>query len=271
MSLINDALKRAEKKLDNNSPDKHQERTPSIPLHASSKNNKRFIILLAGGTLFLATLILLVTLLSSPTPPPPINSVSIPIPSLVPTFPLTEEVLLEDSEEDTSPQEPTEEPLLSAIDTDLEPTEESLPEKSTKSPDITSEMFENLVGFASKAFVKKTDTDSKKTTADEPPTTDESKINYSLSTAQKTLEMLEAEALFQKHVHSPPNPIQNFIDSLEITGVMFSNSESKVLMNNQVYSINSIINKKLMLELIEIHPHEITLKDGTGTEYRREF
>ena len=67
---------------------------------------------------------------------------------------------------------------------------------------------------------------------------------------------------------------KQFLDTLTITGVMFGDEENKdkVLINNQVYTVNSIVDdipELGKIRLDQIKPHEIILKDESGTEYRK--
>lgn len=284
MSLINEALKRAEKSLNNNNSDQHKERIPSFDFEPSGKNKKLFYTLVLGGTLFFSVLIALIMLLrSSPAPaqktPPPNNQ---PTPSFAAEI-LADKKELEATEET---QEPTEVPSESEIDEatieDIDEPEESVASNPLESPteenppaseankNLNEEFIQGMVGLASRAFTGAPSVNKK------PEKTEESqkevpKQDYSLSTAQGTLEMLEEQAKNSKDASTVENPIQDFINNLSITGVMIADQGSQVLINNQVYLNHSVINPSLHLILTDIKPHEITLRDATGKTYIKDF
>lgn len=276
MSLINDALKRAEKSLNNNSSDQHKERIPSFHTEPSKKSKKLFIVILLGGVLFFSTLIALIMVLRSepktPLKTPPTN------------IPADTKFVAEINVEQEAPeviQEPQElsEPENNSTTVINEP-EPSVPSNSTTSSaenataepqmDLNDEFIQGIVGLASKAFTK---TPSSNTNAQQSqePVKENSKESFSLSTAQETLAMLEKQVNNSKTPHILNNPVQDFIQDLSITGVMIADDESQVLINNQVYTNNSTIEPSLNLKLIDIKPHKITIKDATGKTYTKEF
>lgn len=276
MSLINDALKRVENSINNNSPDKHKEQIPSFA--SSDKNKKLFFIALIGGTLFFTILILLITLIYSSSTPP----LTPPNP-IIPVFSPDIQVDIEKPSQILQPQEPSESHENESISMGASPVSDtdndaanpalSVSQETNKllegHKDINAEFFESIVGLASKAFVKTPNPDEK--TKAQEPTQVESRENYSLSTAQTTLNMIAEEHQSVKKVNNSQDPVRKFIDSLSITGVMISGKESMVLINNHVYFTDSIIDPLLNLTLVDIQPDRIVLKDFRGTTYPVEF
>lgn len=284
MSLINDALKRAEKSLNNNNSDQHKERIPSFDFEPQGKNKKLFYTLVLGGTLFFSVLIALIMLLrSSPAPaqktPPPNNQMT---PSFASEI-LADKKELESTEETQEPTEGTsqsevdeadiediDEPEESVLSDSLESLSEENPTPKEANKNLNEEFIQGMVGLASRAFTgapssNKTSEKSQESQKETP------KQDYSLSTAQVTLEMLEEQAKKSKDNSNEENPIQDFINNLSITGVMIADQGSQVLINNQVYSNHSVINQSLHLILADIKPHEITLRDATGKTYIKDF
>ena len=114
--------------------------------------------------------------------------------------------------------------------------------------------MEGIVGLASKAFTgpPPSNKDSKQEAKDKDLKEIQAKEDYSLSMAKETLEMLEElekQTRNQTVSDSVEDPIQDFINNLSITGVMIAGNESQILINNQVYSKNSIINSSFELKL----------------------
>jgi hypothetical protein len=78
----------------------------------------------------------------------------------------------------------------------------------------------------------------------------------------------------------PPKPvvalsraeqIQNFIDSLRVTGVRTAGTDSKALVDGHVYRVNDILDRNLGLKLQKVEADHLTLVDSTGTTYIKNF
>lgn len=79
-------------------------------------------------------------------------------------------------------------------------------------------------------------------------------------------------------VEAPPQPvipieerIYQFIDEIQVMGIRSSGADSKVLMNNQVYRVNDLVNRTLQLRLIAVTPDSLTFEDGGGASYTKKF
>ncbi len=281
MSLINDALKRAEKSLNNNSPDQHRERIPSFHVEPSKNNKKLFIIVLLGGILFFSTLIALIMVLRSKPEPTSINTLSntshdvafvadVAVEKEDPVIQQLEEPIEPENNNTTTINEP-EKPISSnPITTSTAANSTVSPTANESQKDLSEEFVQGIVGLASRAFIK---TPSSNTDSQKPQESvkESAKETYSLSTAQDTLTMLEKQVNNTTQYRIPNNPVQDFVQDLSITGVMIADDESQVLINNQVYTNNSIIDTSLNLKLIDIKPHKITIRDAMGKTYTKEF
>ncbi len=62
-----------------------------------------------------------------------------------------------------------------------------------------------------------------------------------------------------------------FVDSLHVTGVRAAGDDSKVLMNDRVYRIGDIVEHELGLKLVAITSSSVTFVDGRGAKYTRNF
>ncbi|HWL15842.1 MAG TPA: hypothetical protein VNR00_09565 [Opitutus sp.] len=70
----------------------------------------------------------------------------------------------------------------------------------------------------------------------------------------------------------PPDPaIQTFVDSIRVTGIRSSGSDSKVLMNDRVYRVNDIVDRTHGLKLIKVAPDALTFADANGLTYTKSF
>jgi hypothetical protein len=72
-------------------------------------------------------------------------------------------------------------------------------------------------------------------------------------------------------VREPELHIQLFVDAIRVMGVRSSGGESKVLMNDRVYRVNDIVDRKLALKLVKVEPELLTFTDPNGMVYTKSF
>jgi hypothetical protein len=82
----------------------------------------------------------------------------------------------------------------------------------------------------------------------------------------------------QPSVSVPPKPAPKlepkaiqYIESLKVAGIRASASDAKVLMNDRVYRIGSIVEAEMGLKLVEITANSLTFEDERGGRYTRTF
>jgi len=69
-----------------------------------------------------------------------------------------------------------------------------------------------------------------------------------------------------------PDPrVHAFIDSLRVNGIRPSGTESRVLMNERVYRVNDIVDRTLGLRLTNVEPGNLTFTDVNGVTYAKPF
>jgi len=72
--------------------------------------------------------------------------------------------------------------------------------------------------------------------------------------------------------HSKPNPAsQRFVDRIRLTGIRKTASGAKVMMNEKVYRINDVVDQTLGLRLIEAESDKLVFADEYGHRYVRSF
>jgi hypothetical protein len=76
----------------------------------------------------------------------------------------------------------------------------------------------------------------------------------------------------------PPDPVAEkrsrvlaFIDNAHITGVRMAGGDSKVLMNEHVYRVNSVVSAELGLRLASVTADTLTFVDENGAVYTKTF
>ncbi|MCF7686658.1 MAG: hypothetical protein K9M98_08325 [Cephaloticoccus sp.] len=62
-----------------------------------------------------------------------------------------------------------------------------------------------------------------------------------------------------------------FIDQIQVMGVRSSGADSKVLMNEKVYRLNDIVDRALMLRLVQVSADTLTFLDSNGYIYTKNF
>ena len=69
-----------------------------------------------------------------------------------------------------------------------------------------------------------------------------------------------------------PNPASiAYVKQMQIRGIRISDRNSKILMGNKVFGVESMINNELNLRVKEIKPREVILIDDDGFIYSKQF
>lgn len=63
----------------------------------------------------------------------------------------------------------------------------------------------------------------------------------------------------------------NFIEAIRVAGIRASTTDSKVLMNDRVYRLNDIVEHEMGLKLVGITANSLTFEDEHGSRYTRSF
>lgn len=67
----------------------------------------------------------------------------------------------------------------------------------------------------------------------------------------------------------PDERILDYIDRLHVLGVRSSGSDSRVLMNDRVYRVNDVVDRGLGLRLIEVQSGRLEFEDARGMRYTK--
>jgi hypothetical protein len=62
-----------------------------------------------------------------------------------------------------------------------------------------------------------------------------------------------------------------FVDSVRVTGIRSSGSESRVLMNDRVYRVNDVVDRALGVRLTTVAADSLTFEDPNGVSYVKNF
>ncbi len=75
-----------------------------------------------------------------------------------------------------------------------------------------------------------------------------------------------------RNVSAEPDPaILAYVEALTIKGIKLAGNSSKVLMENKVYRLNSIVNHEFRLRVLEIKPQQIIFVGYDGVKYTKFF
>lgn len=72
-------------------------------------------------------------------------------------------------------------------------------------------------------------------------------------------------------VSKPDERVQQFVDTIRVTGIRSSGSDSRVLMNDRVYRVNDIVDRSLELRLTKVASDSLTFTDANGVTYVKYF
>ena len=88
----------------------------------------------------------------------------------------------------------------------------------------------------------------------------------------------QASSLKSQVSAAPPQPAAKlepraiqFIENIKVAGIRASATDSKVLMNDRVYRIGSVVEAEMGLKLVEIAAGALTFEDERGARYTRTF
>lgn len=65
--------------------------------------------------------------------------------------------------------------------------------------------------------------------------------------------------------------IQGLVDKFRISGIRLADTDSKVLLNDHLFRINDLVEPSLGLRLTAIEPHALTFTDASGNVYLKRF
>lgn len=69
----------------------------------------------------------------------------------------------------------------------------------------------------------------------------------------------------------PDGRVAAFIEAIRVTGIRSSGTESRVLMNERVYRVNEVVERTLGIRLINVASGTLTFADANGVTYEKHF
>lgn len=265
MSLINEALKRTQEELKrrNSMPYPFDIATnPSKELYQKSK--KPFLFFLCSGIFLGAVIILLLTLIIHPSPvlqffdsqsTPPIHTrLATETPTAVPVLAATETLFNSAQTDDSYSQSIEEEAQLDSLQ--------------------DSALYNTLTEMISKMVAQQAASNTSSEEEDHIFSQKELstiQVAQNITKPQETKADLADQLQESKSTFSQQNPIETFLSKLRITGIMFSGSESKVIIDNRIHCLQSKISDDPDLRLSEVNPHELVFTDPNGAVYKKKI
>lgn len=287
MSLINDALKKVEADKQNASAKVEGLNSPVEGVGNEHDRTRLFIIIFGGGTVLIAAAVMAVVYLVRPVHVTHVHStISAPVVAQAASTEVAEkahesqvaasvvhaepavvavsEKASVEKVEGHSKQEIVDDSKHVAIEKKKD--EAAAEKKDNAKQSLNEEMFNSFVGMLAP---------KKATAASESAAAEAPKVDYSIKHSDQLLEQVTKEAeqkkLREKTAVVAKDPAEIFVDAIRVTGVMFADSNSRVLMNNRVFSIDDMVNSNPKLILRSIEPHKLTFTDDTGRRYTKSF
>lgn len=62
-----------------------------------------------------------------------------------------------------------------------------------------------------------------------------------------------------------------FVEAIRVTGIRSSGNESRVLMNERVYRVNDLVERSLGVKLVKVEADTLTFVDARGVTYEKHF
>jgi len=243
MSLINEALKKAQKQRNAETAAALPAASGPIAKRAKPRSAKS-VVLLAGGAAGLVVVSVVVTLFLFRRHP--VAEPAKPAPPVVaaPVTPAPKSA----SEEPPAPA-PAAPPVV-AQTAPPKPAEEIRPAQKT---------------VAATVAARQSTPASNPPTVQPPPTAAVANVPSAPTAAPPAAEPPPVAApKADERIHA-------FVDALKIAGVKASGNDSRVLMNDRVYRVNDIVERSLGVRLIKVEIDNLTFSDANGITYVRYF
>lgn len=255
MSLINEALKKAQRQRNEGAAD-----APPMPGGQIGKRGQprgfNLILLIGSGALVLVVLSVAVTvyLLNRPA------ERSASAVASAPSTPAKNEPSAAESNPMVALPPITPPPVAPAATTTLIPRETTAATKPSAPANRTVNEKAPAIPLPP----------SKSTTT---PTTSEVASSPTTAAPARALETpaAVAEPAPPAVIVKPDEGIYQYIDALRIVGVKAAGADSRVLMNDRVYRVNDIVERNLSIRLIKVEPNTLTFSDANGAIYVKNF
>lgn len=252
MSLITEALKRAQEELNRRNVTSYPFDTSRATKPSHQKNKKPFVIFLCSGIFLGAITLLLLGLIIQPEPILGLLGYkSNPTPA-------------------SAQIASTEAPLYEASSNDTLTSDEKKLTEALSSSEILNTLTEALLNkMASQQIANTSATEEALTTL---PTTIAASTTSSENAKEDQI-ALNTSTLSQMASSLAPaqNSIETQLAKLKITGIMFSGPDSKVIIDNKILSLHSKVIDDPEVRLSEINSHELVFTDANGSLYKKKI
>jgi hypothetical protein len=279
MSLINDALKKAQRLRHEAAPETSAAPASGTPIakrgQARSANT---VVLIGAGALVLVVLSVVVTvyLLNRPAAPAahtaaakPTKSSTAPVPDPVKPAVAPPPANVEPASA-AAPKPAASETPAPAPGTEPKP----LPAAPEPAPTPTPKPAAPSNGPASPSVA---------TASQTPPPPAASTINPTSAKANSSPEKPGPAATAVKVAEKPATPpppsgpakpderVTAYVDAVKVAGIRSSGDDSRVLMNDRVYRVNDIVDRTLGVRLVKVAIDSLTFADANGITYVKYF
>lgn len=281
MSLINQALKKAQRPRPEASPGAAPH-THLRPTHTERQPAFRLLNWFVGGGILIIGIVLAVALtlvLLSPAPEPvvpPLAPGPVKVQLARPAEPAPAELA-------TTPAQPAspEEPVVSKLAQVAPPEPEA--QEAEPQPTVPQEVPPTVPQEAPPALAQEElpVPEGEELPSAKAAATPEAPARVATAASSPPEQPVEVANL---NVEPPPPPplepipdaepspkVLAFLESSRISGVKVAGSQGRLLMNNQVFNIDDIVQPETGLRITEIQANIILFTDESGIQYRKQF
>jgi hypothetical protein len=252
MSLINEALKKAQKQRESGASATTPPVTPPPPAPPAPpstpapepprgpKGNSQMVVFAIAGAVVIVALSVVGTvyLLRSNTPPPTVVAVVAPTPS--------------PSVQASAAQTP----VTAGVSGPIAPS--TAPSPTAPPPTVSLRNLDARSAAAGAVPTPVASTDAPKATAAPAPTA-------TPAPTQAPVVSSETPAI------KPTFRVQGMIDKFRVSSIRLAGTDSKVILNDRLFRINDLVEPSLGLRLTKIEAHLLTFTDAEGNEYIKRF
>lgn len=267
MSLINEALKKAQRSRHDGQPADAPPVPGGSPIVKRSQPRSAKTVALIGGGAFALVLVSVVTTLfllksRSAAPTAPASTATSATPAKTPTASTSGETPARPASPATSPADPAASPAPAAkADQPAAPSDRAAPTTATASS--------AKAGTAAPAGTQ-------------PPTASAAHSQPTPPPAAATVSSPAASAVAAPTPVQPAAPapaatpqrderIATFVDAVRVTGIRSAGNDSRVLMNGQFFRVNDIVERTLGVRLVKVEVDSLTFADANGLTYVKYF
>lgn len=282
MSLINEALKKAQQSRPQPGSDTNRFgggfASSSVSMHRDLRVFRWIFGIVLMSSVLVTLLLMLVTFSrkepASDNAPEKVEEIAVTVVRPAPTTPTADALPAEPALPQPAPillnlQPPEPPPIVIRGFEPEEPPAPAIPPETTFVPPAETSLPSSVP--TAEAVVIPSPAESASPAQADASTPDPATAISTAATVSSQVVTIDGDAPPPPPPPSDPAAIRAFLEESRISGIRMAGNDSRVLLNNRVYSIGSTVSHALGLSIEVIQPNEITFVDAAGNRYRKSF